>query len=235
MIEIKNISKKFGKHTVLKNLSINFDDAGIYMILGPNGSGKTTLIKSILGMVIPNSGHIFFEDHSIKKDHLYRNKISYLPQTPHFPSNLSLKELINMIQDLKPCFSDPIRLINLFGLESFLSQKLAYLSGGTKQKVNILLAFMFDSPVFILDEPSVGLDPIALINLKKIILEEKAKNKLILITTHIISLVEYLADNLIFLLDGTLYYKGNITDLKDKTRKQNLEEAIVTIYQEHVF
>lgn len=152
-----------------------------------------------------------------------------MPQIANFPTNLTVKELIKLAQDLKPIDSMPNRLIELFGLKSFLNKKLGELSGGTKQKVNIVLTFMFDSPLIILDEPTTGLDPIALIHLKTLIKKEKAKGKTILITTHIMSVVEELADEIIFLLNGTIYFKGSVNSLKEKTETNHLENAIANL------
>ncbi len=235
MIEIKNLSKKFGKLTVLDQLDLSIDEGGIFAILGPNGSGKTTLIKCILGMVIPDSGNILIQNESVLKKWAYRNDINYLPQIANFPANLTVKELLAMVKNLRPKLPSESRLIDLFGLQPFLDKKLGYLSGGTKQKVNLVLTFMFDSNLFILDEPTNGLDPVSLIRLKGLIAEEKKKGKTILITTHIMSLVEEIADEIVFLLDGNIYFKGNVSSLKEKTGEKDLEHAIAKIItKEHV-
>lgn len=229
MIKIKNLHKKFGKLTVLDGLDLDISSGGIFAILGPNGSGKTTLIKSILGMVIPNSGEIQINDKSVLKQWSYRNQINYLPQIANFPNNLSVKELIAMVKNLRPKESFDKDLIAAFGLEQFLEKKLGNLSGGTKQKVNILLTFMFDSDLIILDEPTTGLDPISLIHLKEIIQKEKEKGKTLLITTHIMSLVEEIADEIVFLLDGKIYFKGSVDQLKLQTGQSDLEHAIANL------
>lgn len=229
MIKIKNLNKKFGKLKVLEGLDLDIESGGIFAILGPNGSGKTTLIKSILGMVIPNSGEIEIEGKSVLKKWNYRNDINYLPQIANFPSNLTVKELISMVKNLRPKEANDEELIELFGLESFLDKKLGNLSGGTKQKVNLVLTFMFQSDLIILDEPTTGLDPISLIHLKEIIHQEKSKNKTILITTHIMSFVEEIADQIVFLLDGTIYFKGTSNELKERTGQRDLEHAIANL------
>ena len=178
MIEVKDLYKRFGKNQVLQGVDLEIETGGIFAVLGPNGSGKTTLIKSILGMVLPNSGSIEIDGKNIKNDWQYRFNIDYLPQIANFPSNLTVDELIKMIKDLRGAkITDEERLIQLFKLESFLGKKLGTLSGGTKQKVNIVLAFMFDSPLLILDEPTSGLDPISLIRLKGLITSEKERGK----------------------------------------------------------
>ena len=198
MIRIENLNKKFGKLSVLNELNLEIQQGGIFAVLGPNGSGKTTLIKSILGMVVPNSGNIFIDNKSVLRLWDYRNNINYLPQIANFPNNLTVNELIKMVKNLRSKPAIDHNLIERFGLSPFLNQKLANLSGGTKQKVNIVLTFMFDSDLLILDEPTTGLDPVSLIHLKALIKSEKDKGKTILVTTHIMSLVEEIADEIVF-------------------------------------
>lgn len=229
MVSIQNLHKKFGKNLVLSGVDLNISEGGIFAVLGPNGSGKTTLIKSILGMVIPNKGDINVLGKSIKNNSTYRNKIDYLPQIANFPSNLKVKELIKMIKDLRGSTNEDEHLISLFKLEPFLNKKLGNLSGGTKQKVNLVLTFMFNSPLVILDEPTTGLDPISLIRLKNLIQEEKAKGKTFLITSHIMSFVEEVSDEIVFLLEGKIYFKGSISALKNKTQQPDFEHAIASI------
>ena len=229
MIEINNLNKRFGKLTVLDGLDLNIDSGGIFAVLGPNGSGKTTLIKSILGMVIPDKGDIKISGNSVLNLSDYRNNINYLPQIANFPANLSVKELIKMVKNLRPKNANDQELIAHFDLEPFLDKKLGNLSGGTKQKVNIVLTFMFESDLIILDEPTTGLDPISLLHLKELIHLEKEKGKTILITTHIMSFVEEIADEIVFLLDGEIYFKGSANELKERTGQVDLEHAIANL------
>lgn len=229
MIKIQNLHKKFSKNQVLSGLDLDINNGGVFAVLGPNGSGKTTLIKCILGMVVPNKGDIAVMDTNVKNSWKYRQEIDYLPQIANFPSNLRVKELIRMIKDLRQKPSDEERLIALFGLEHFLDKKLSTLSGGTKQKVNIVLAFMFDCPLMILDEPTSGLDPASLICLKDLIRQEKAKGKTILITSHIMQFVEAMADEIIYLLEGKIYFKGSMEELKVKTGQVDFEHAIAAV------
>ena len=229
MVSIQNLHKKFGKNVVLNGVDLNIKEGGIFAVLGPNGSGKTTLIKSVLGMVIPNKGEINVLGENIKNSSAYRYKIDYLPQIANFPSNLKVKELIKMIKDLRGKTNEDRRLVDLFKLEPFLDKKLGNLSGGTKQKVNIVLTFMFDSPLIILDEPTTGLDPISLIRLKELIQTEKTKGKTIIITSHIMSFVEEVSDEIVFLLEGEIYFKGSINELKHKTNQPDFEHAIASI------
>ncbi|MBU2947761.1 ABC transporter ATP-binding protein [Zobellia uliginosa] len=232
MIHIEGLQKKFGKNEVLSDLDLTIEKGGVFAILGPNGSGKTTLIKSVLGMVVPDEGSISVMGERIKKNWKYRKQINYLPQIANFPGNLKVYELIRMIKDLRQSPSDEERLIELFKLQPFLDKKLSTLSGGTKQKVNIVLAFMFDSPLLILDEPTTGLDPASLIHLKNLIREQKEMNKTVLITSHIMQFVAEVSDVIVYLLEGNIYFKGSIEALKIKTGKTDLEYAIAAIATE---
>ncbi len=229
MIQVKELSKSYAKLKVLDKISLDIHKGGIYAILGPNGSGKTTLLKILLGMVLPDSGQIQYNQENILKSHEYRRNLGYLPQIARFPDNLTVREMVAMIADVREAPSNPDPLITLFGLENFRDKKLGNLSGGTRQKVNIVLTFMFDSPVIVLDEPTAGLDPVSLIKLKDLINKEKTSGKIILITSHIMSLVEELADEVFFLLEGNIYFNGTIAELRSKTETEDLEHAIATI------
>ncbi|NER14706.1 ATP-binding cassette domain-containing protein [Leptobacterium flavescens] len=229
MIQIQDLYKRFGKVQVLKGVNLDIGRGGIFAILGPNGSGKTTLIKSILGMVVADKGDIKIADKSVLRKFEYRKNIDYLPQIANFPANLTVSELIGMIRNLRAKTSSHEQLIDLFDLTPFLNQKLGNLSGGTRQKVNLVLTFMFDSELIILDEPTTGLDPVSLIRLKQRIEEEKKKGKTILISSHIMSFVEEIADEIVFLLDGKIHFKGTVSDLMKQTGQQNLEYAIANI------
>ncbi len=231
MIQFQDIYKSFGKLDVLTGVTAEVSGGGISAILGPNGSGKTTLIKMLLGMVYPNKGEIIFDGKPIKKEWIYKKDISYLPQIARFPENLTIVDLINLIKDIRGEDSEEERLIELFDLHSHMGKKIKHLSGGTKQKVNITLALMYDNPVIVLDEPSTGLDPIALVRLKNLILEERDKGKNILITTHIMSLVEDLSDEILFLLEGKIHFRGTIPEIKEFTGAINLETAIANLLE----
>lgn len=229
MISIKGLNKSFGKNRVLIDLDLEISTKGIFTILGPNGSGKSTLIKSILGLSIPDKGSIEFKGQSILGKSEYRRQVQYLPQIASFPGNLKVRELINMLKDVRTGDSNETELIDSFGLHDSLNKKLNSLSGGTKQKVNILLTFMFDGDLMILDEPTTGLDPKALITLKKRIMLEKEKGKTILITSHIMQFVEQMSDELVYLLEGKIYFRGTVNELLQKTEQNNFENAIAAI------
>lgn len=232
MIEIHNLHKSYGKLEVLQGIDLGFEQKGrIAAILGPNGSGKTTLIKSILGMVLPDKGEIRIDGQAIRQQWAYRERISYLPQIARFPENLTVRELIAMIKDLRGGHAEDERLIRLFGLEPHLLKRLGNLSGGTKQKVNIVLAFMYDCPTVILDEPTSGLDPVAMIHLRELLNEAREQGKTILLSTHIMSFVEEMADEAVFLLEGKIRFRGSLQTLKEQYQEENVERAIAHILQ----
>jgi Cu-processing system ATP-binding protein len=233
---VTDLHKAYGKHQVLKGVDIALKEGCITAVLGPNGSGKTTLIKCMLGMVIGQKGEILANGRNIGKDWLYRRDIGYLPQIARFPENLKVKELISMVKDIRNQPADHTDLAVLFNLEPYLDTPLRHLSGGTRQKVNILIAFMFDTKYFILDEPTVGLDPLALIRFKTLLTNERNRGKAILMSTHIVHLVEELADEVVFILEGKIYFKGDVRELKSKYKGLSLEEAIANILklEQHV-
>lgn len=235
MVSINALHKKFGSQKVLDGLDLEIPSGGIIAVLGPNGSGKTTLIKSILGMVVPQSGVIEVNGKEITQHWDYRKDIDYLPQIANFPGNLSILELITMIKDLRGKTARDTELLDFFKLHPFLHKKLNTLSGGTRQKVNLVLCFMFNSPLVILDEPTSGLDPLSLIKLRELIGQEKAEGKTILITSHIMNFVEEVADSIVFLLEGKIYFQGTIDQLKTSTRQPDFEHAIATLLsKDHV-
>ena len=229
MITVNHIRKSFVKLNVLDDVSFQMEAGQIYAILGHNGSGKTTLLKILLGMVLPDKGSINYLDKDILQDWKYRNTIGYLPQIARFPENLKVRELLRMIEDVRQEKANPEPYIKLFGLEKYLDAKLSQLSGGTRQKVNIVLTFMFDAPLLVLDEPTAGLDPVAVIKLKDLLKQFKQKGKTILVTSHIMSMIEEITDEVIFLLDGKIHFQGTIPSLSELTGKQNLEESIASI------
>ena len=229
MIRTQALHKSFKKNHVLRGLDLQFKPPGITAILGPNGSGKTTLIKTILGMVLPDSGDIYIDDKSILGESEYRNNIDYLPQIARFPENLTTAELLQLIRDLRKGSVREQELIDTFEIGSFLNKKLGTLSGGMRQKVNLTLALMYDSPIIILDEPTSGLDPLSVLKLKEILDRERQRGKIILITTHIMEFVEQMADRILFILDGQIVFDGNLEEIKSKYDAQSLEESIALL------
>ena len=232
MVEFKAIHKNFGKNQVLKGIDLSIAKGKTTAILGPNGSGKTTLIKILLGMCLADGGQVLFKTKDIKNDWQYRRSIDYLPQIANFPENIKVKELINMIKDLRGQTTRDEELIRYFKLGPYLDSKLSNLSGGFKQKVNLVLTLMFNSDFIILDEPTSGLDPVALIKLKKLIKEEQEKGKTILITSHIMDFVEEVSHQVSFILDGKVYFDGTTSQLRSLTKEEDFEYAIAHLLKQ---
>lgn len=230
MISIKKVSKKFGKLQALTKVDLDLVMGKSYALVGPNGSGKTTLIKSILGLVIPSSGEIVFENKSIARDWKYREKIGYMPQIGRYPENMTIGQLIDMMKNIRnnsPELDDS--LIDAFKLYKIYDKRMHALSGGTRQKVSAALAFLFKPPVLILDEPTAGLDPVSVEVLKEKIQDEKAKGKLLIISSHILSDLDELTTDMIYIFEGQLHYNNTIQALKDETQEKKLGKAIATM------
>ena len=226
MIGIRGLNKHYNRNHVLRDINLDIGEPGIYAILGPNGSGKTTLLKSIIGLVNPDGGEVEVNGTLVSETHMYRKEISYLPQIARFPDNLRVYELIRMIKDIRNQEADESPLIELFNLKDEMKKRLRNLSGGTRQKVNMVLGFLFDTPLLILDEPTISLDPLALAKFRKIISEKKQQGKIIIYTTHIMNLVEEFSDQIILLLDGRIIFKGGLKDLYAESGENSVENAI---------
>jgi Cu-processing system ATP-binding protein len=230
MISIKEVNKTFGKLKVLNNISLELTKGKSYALVGPNGSGKTTLIKSILGMVLPSSGDILFDDVSIKNDWKYREKIGYMPQIGHYPENMTIGQIIDMMKNIRRNVTKlDEQLIEEFKLYKMYDKRMHTLSGGTRQKVSAALAFLFNPPALILDEPTAGLDPVSVELLKAKILDEKRNGKLIIVSSHILSDLDELATHLIYLFEGHVHFNNLIVTLKEETNEQKLGRAVATM------
>ncbi|GAB2549950.1 ABC transporter ATP-binding protein [Rufibacter soli] len=227
MIEIQDLSKRYGKLQVLKNINVAFDPGKVISVIGPNGAGKTTLSKSILGMVLPDAGDIRINGQSILKKHAYRSQIGYMPQIGRYPENMKIRQVVQMIRDIRQ--DEPVvdeDLMDQYQLPAMFDKRMGALSGGTKQKVSAALAFLFNPQILILDEPTAGLDPVSAEILKRKILEEKEKGKLILITSHIMSEIEEVADEVLCLVDGSVKFYETIDALKGHTQEERLSRAV---------
>jgi len=230
MIEIKNVSKWFGKLQAVKNATLSLNKGECIALIGPNGCGKTTLIKSILGMVVPTSGDIIFDGKNIKNDYLYRKNIGYMPQIGRYPDNMTICHIIEMIKQIRQS-SEALDedLLKAFDLPSLYEKRMRTLSGGTTQKVSATLAFLFNPDVLILDEPTAGLDPLASDILKEKIIKEKEKGKLILITSHLLSELDDLITELVFMQDGEVRFHQHVSELLNKTGEQKIAKAIANV------
>ncbi|MBK6563610.1 MAG: ABC transporter ATP-binding protein [Saprospiraceae bacterium] len=235
MIEIKNLSKSFGKTIALNDVSLSLLPGTCIGLIGPNACGKTTLIKNILSMVVPSNGSIFFNGHDIKGDVLYKKNIGYMPQIGRYPENMTVSQVIQMIKNIRnhkgPEDKD---LYEAFGMDKIADKKMRTLSGGTTQKVSAALAFLFDPPVLILDEPTAGLDPLASEILRDKILNERKKGKLILITTHLLSELDDMLTDIIFMEESKVIFNKSIATLFEETGENRVSRAIHKLLKQGV-
>ena len=230
MISVQHIYKKFRKLQVLQDINVNFEKGQVISLIGPNGSGKTTLIKSILGMVRPDSGEILFNGKSIRSDYRYREHIGYMPQIGRYPDNMKVGQLFRMLINFREKEDELDKdLFDGFKLDSIRDKAMRTLSGGTRQKVSAALAFLFDPDVLILDEPTAGLDPVSSERLKEKIIAEKNRKKLILITSHILSDLDELTTHVMYLQEGKMQFLQDIDSLREQTGEARLEKAIARI------
>jgi Cu-processing system ATP-binding protein len=230
VIEIDGLTKRYGKLAVLRGVELRVGRGRVTAVVGPNGAGKTTLIKSVLGLVRPDAGRIAVDGVVLDGGVDYRARIGYMPQIARFPENLSGAELLALLDGLRggAAAAGPLdeELVDGFRLAPELAKPLRTLSGGTRQKVNAAMAFRFRPDLLILDEPTAGLDPVASGVLKDKILAERAAGRTFVLTSHIMSELEELADDVAFLLEGRVRFAGPIADLKRMTRQSSLERAV---------
>ena len=239
MLEFKNLNKTYGKIEVLQDINGRFDLGQSIALIGPNGSGKTTFIKSILGMVMPNTGEILFNGQNIANECAYRSQMGYMPQIGRYPDNMQVGQLFEMMKDIRLDGKNLMlnldeELIEDFKLKAFFNKNMRSLSGGMRQKVSAALAFLFNPLVMILDEPTAGLDPLSAEVLKSKILRERDKNRLFIITSHIMSDLDEVTTDVMYLVEGKLIFLKPIGTLKEETGEQQLGKALAKVMSGHL-
>ena len=234
MIEIKNLTKKFNKFTALNQVNIRFNDGHSVALIGPNGCGKTTLIKCILGLNVVEDGDILVNNESVKEHYLYRKNIGYMPQIGRYPENMTIAQTIQMIKDTRKVSENELdtELLEAFELESIFDKKMRTLSGGTTQRVSAVLAFLFNPGIIILDEPTAGLDPLASEILKNKIIKEKNKGKLIIITSHLLSELDDIVSEIVFMNEGKVIVHQSVEELMTERKTEKISESIISILKE---
>jgi Cu-processing system ATP-binding protein len=216
---------------VLRGVDLRAEAGRVMALVGPNGAGKTTLIKSVLGLTRPDGGEIRLDGAPVRGD-AYRAGVGYMPQIARFPENLCAAELVAMLTELRAgVHARDEELVERFALGTHLGKPLRTLSGGTRQKVNAVLAFLFRPSLLVLDEPTAGLDPLSASILKDKILAERAAGRTVLLTSHIMSEVEELADDVAYLVDGRTAFAGPAAELLRRTGQPRLERAVAHLMQ----
>ena len=230
MIVTRALGKSFGKRGVLRAIDLHIGRGRITGLVGPNGAGKTTLLKLVLGLARPDTGEVIFDGHRVGPAPAYRAAIGYMPQIARFPAHLTGRELLETLVALRGATVEPdLSLAEDFALGDALDRSLGTLSGGTRQKINAVLAFAFRPNTLLLDEPTAGLDPLASRVLKDRMLTERARGCTVLVTSHVLPELEELADDVVFLADGEAKWHGPVGQLKKNTGQPTLERAVAQL------
>lgn len=226
-LEVKNLSGGYFGSQVLKDVNFNIDNGQLVGLIGLNGAGKSTTIQEIIGLLTPYSGEIKINDKKITDGvDSYRKQIGFIPETPSLYEELTLKEHIEvtaMAYDIPMdlAFERANKLLETFRLANKLDWFPTNFSKGMKQKVMIICAFLTNPNLYIIDEPFLGLDPLAIQDLIDLMIEMKTQGASILMSTHILSTAEKFCDKFIVLHDGTVVGDGTIEDLREKFKMPN--------------
>jgi len=235
MLEIHDLTKRFGANAVLRGVNLTIAAGRVLALVGPNGAGKTTLIKSVVGLARPDGGEIRLGGIPVVGD-AYRAGIGYMSQIARFPENLTAAELLAMLVDLRGAAASDLdeELVERFALAPHLRKPLRALSGGTRQKVNAVLAFLFRPDLLILDEPTAGLDPVSSAILKDKVLAARGAGRAVLLTSHVMAEIEEMADDVALLVEGRVSFAGPVDTLLRSTGQPRLERAVAKLLIERV-
>ncbi|EZL29845.1 lantibiotic transport ATP-binding protein SrtF [Streptococcus pyogenes ABC020046264] len=217
MLKIQNLKKSYGKRTILNNVNMNIPKGKVYALIGPNGAGKSTIMKILTGLVSKTSGSIIFEGREWSRRDL--RKIGSIIEEPPLYKNLSAYDNMKVVTTMLGVSESAILpLLNKVGLGNIDKRPVKQFSLGMKQRLGIAISLINSPKLLILDEPTNGLDPIGIQELREIIESFKSEGMTIMISSHILSEVEYLADFIGFI------YEGKIVLEKEYDGSENLEE-----------
>ena len=226
-LQIINLTKKFGDQTALNNINIEINNTEIIGLLGPNGAGKSTLMKSIVGALKIDEGQIIFNGKDIRENEIKSKKnIGFLPENNPLYDEMYVKEYLSFVADLHQVSKHRIdAVIELVGITPEKSKKIAQLSKGYQQRVGLAQAILHEPDLLILDEPTNGLDPNQIIEIRNVI-KEIGKEKTVILSTHIMQEVEALCSRVILIHQGNIIQDSNIEEFKGKY--SSLEEAFAS-------
>jgi len=233
-VVVTALRKSFGRLHVIQGVDLALQPGRVTALVGPNASGKSTLIKCVLGLVRPDSGRVTVLGERVGTDPHYRRLIGYMPQTASFPDNLTGHEVLELLADLRPGeMPDDGELRERLGLaDATLAQPVRTLSGGTRQKLNVLVALRYHPPILILDEPTASLDPVASAALKDVVRARAGGNAAVLLSSHVMAEVEELADDLVYFVEGRVRFHGTLDELRLSTGERKVERAVARLLRE---
>lgn len=226
-LQIINLTKKFGDQTALNKINIEINNTEIIGLLGPNGAGKSTLMKSIVGALKIDEGQIIFNEKDICKNEIESKKnIGFLPENNPLYDEMYVKEYLSFVADIHKVSKHRIdEVIELVGITPEKSKKISQLSKGYQQRVGLAQAILHEPDLLILDEPTNGLDPNQIIEIRNVI-KEIGKEKTVILSTHIMQEVEALCSRVILIHQGNIIQDSNIEEFKGKY--SSLEEAFAS-------
>jgi Cu-processing system ATP-binding protein len=230
MVSLRGVVKRYGAREVLSQVDLDLPRGSVTAIIGPNGAGKTTLNKAVLGLVRVDAGQICFDGRDTTTDIVHRARIGYMPQTPRYPDAFTAGDVLTLLRELRgPLTRIDDDLITAFELEPLRGIPARALSGGQRQRVNAAAAFLFSPDLLLLDEPTAALDPVASGILKDKIRAVRAEGRAVVITSHILSELQELADRVVFLHEGRVHFSGTLDALLERTDVTSLERAIALL------
>lgn len=226
-LHLINLTKKFGEQTALNAINIEINNNEIIGLLGPNGAGKSTLMKSVAGVLKIEEGEIIFNGKDIRENEIEtKKKIGFLPENNPLYGEMYVKEYLSFVADLHKISKDRVEeVIDLVGITPEKSKKISQLSKGYQQRVGLAQAILHRPDLLILDEPTNGLDPNQIIEIRNII-KEIGKEKTVILSTHIMQEVEALCTRVILIHQGNIVQDSNIEEFKGKF--ESLEEAFAS-------
>lgn len=228
LVEVRNVTKKYGQNEVLKNVNLRFESGKIIGLLGPNGSGKTTIIKLLNGLIPKTSGEILIEGKEIGVSS--KKIISYLPEKTYLDDSLSVKDCIKFFEDFYEDFDTAKAYQLIDKLNINYNQKIKTLSKGTKEKVQLILVMSRRAKIYILDEPIAGVDPAARDYILDTIMSNFEEGATLIICTHLISDIERILDEVVFLRNGMVLLHDDADNVRSKYNG-SIDEAFREVFR----
>ena len=241
MIEIRDLTKKYGDFTAVDRLSLSVSPGEIFGFLGPNGAGKTTTIRILAGLSLPTAGEVRVNGADVVRESVRaKSSVGYVPDRPYLYEKLTGRELLHFVTDLysrpwSECEPRAIELLRYFDLHDWIDARIENLSHGMKQKLVIVSALVHDPSVLIIDEPMVGLDALAQRQVKTLFRTLAERGKTIFLTTHTLSVAEAVCDRIAIIHRGRVIASGRTAELKESAGRPGspLEDVFLELtYQE---